>query len=101
MEKIIESNKEQDTYDLGYELGQHAKPGQVFTLVGDLGVGKTVFTKGLAALQSRSAARHLQLCRCMMKGACRSIILMFTESVMWKRWTRSVMRIMSTAKGLA
>ena len=49
MEKIIESNKEQDTYDLGYELGQHAKPGQVFTLVGDLGVGKTVFTKGLAA----------------------------------------------------
>ena len=37
MEKIIESNKEQDTYDLGYELGQHAKPGQVFTLVGDLG----------------------------------------------------------------
>ena len=27
MEKIIESNKEQDTYDLGYELGQHAKPG--------------------------------------------------------------------------
>ena len=49
MERIIESNKEQDTYDLGYELGQHAKPGQVFTLVGDLGVGKTVFTKGLAA----------------------------------------------------
>ena len=40
MEKIIESNKEQDTYDLGYELGQHAKPGQVFTLVGDLGVGR-------------------------------------------------------------
>ena len=101
MEKIIESNKEQDTYDLGYELGQHAKPGQVFTLVGDLGVGKTVFTKGLAAGLGRSAARHLQLCRCMMKGACRSIILMFTGSVMWKRWTRSVMRIMSTAKGLA
>ena len=49
MGKIIESNKEQDTYDLGYELGQHVKPGQVFTLVGDLGVGKTVFTKGLAA----------------------------------------------------
>ena len=48
MEKIIESNKEQDTYDLGYELGQHAKPGQVFTLVGDLGVGKTVFTQGFA-----------------------------------------------------
>lgn len=66
MEKIIESNKEQDTYDLGYELGQHAKPGQVFTLVGDLGVGKTVFTKGLAAglghYRAGAAARHLQLC---------------------------------------
>ena len=48
MEKIIESNKEQDTYDLGYELGQHAKPGQVFTLVGDLGVGKTIFSQGFA-----------------------------------------------------
>ena len=92
MEKIIESNKEQDTYDLGYELGQHAKPGQVFTLVGDLGVGKTVFTKDWPpdlALQSRSAVRHLQLCRCMMKGACRSIILMFTGSVTLKRWRRS------------
>ena len=104
MEKIIESNKEQDTYDLGYELGQHAKPGQVFTLVGDLGVGKTVFTKGLAAglgITEPVSSRHLQLCRCMMKGACRSIILMFTGLVMWKRWTRSVMRIMSTAKGSA
>ena len=48
MEKIIESNKEQDTYDLGYELGQHAKTGQVFTLVGDLGVGKTIFSQGFA-----------------------------------------------------
>ena len=26
---------------------------------------------------------------------------MFTGSVMWKRWTRSVMRIMSTAKGVS
>ena len=29
-------------------LGQEAKAGQVFTLTGDLGVGKTVFTQGLA-----------------------------------------------------
>ena len=45
----IESRCEQDTYDLGYQLGKTAKEGQVFTLIGDLGVGKTVFTKGLAA----------------------------------------------------
>lgn len=44
----IETNNEKETYDLGYSLGKQAKAGQVFTLVGDLGVGKTVFTKGLA-----------------------------------------------------
>ena len=45
----IETRCEKETYDLGFRLGQEAKPSQVFTLVGDLGVGKTVFTKGLAA----------------------------------------------------
>ena len=46
---IIESNNEKETYNLGYRFGKHEKAGQVFTLTGDLGVGKTVFTKGLAA----------------------------------------------------
>lgn len=45
---FIESNSEKDTYLLGLELGRKAKAGTVYTLVGDLGVGKTVFTKGLA-----------------------------------------------------
>ncbi len=45
----IESRSEKETYDLGYRIGLEAKAGQVFTLVGDLGVGKTIFTKGLAA----------------------------------------------------
>lgn len=45
----IESRSEKETYDLGYRIGMEAKAGQVFTLVGDLGVGKTIFTKGLAA----------------------------------------------------
>ena len=48
MAKIIETNQEKETFALGVEMGKSAKPGQVFTLVGDLGVGKTVFTKGLA-----------------------------------------------------
>ena len=30
------------------KIGSHAKAGEVYTLVGDLGVGKTVFTQGLA-----------------------------------------------------
>lgn len=45
----IETNSEKETYEFGCKLGREAKPGQVFTLIGDLGVGKTVFTKGFAA----------------------------------------------------
>lgn len=45
---IIESYSEQDTYDLGVKIGREAKPGEVYTLIGDLGVGKTVLTKGVA-----------------------------------------------------
>ena len=46
---VIETYQEKETYELGRRLGAEAKAGQVYTLVGDLGVGKTVFTKGLAA----------------------------------------------------
>ena len=46
---VIESHSRQETYELGRTLGQQAKAGDVYTLVGDLGVGKTVFTQGLAA----------------------------------------------------
>ena len=45
---IIETNSEKETYAFGLELGKKAHAGQVYTRVGDLGVGKTVFTKGLA-----------------------------------------------------
>ena len=45
---IIETRSAEETYQLGIEIGQMAKKGQVYTLVGDLGVGKTVFTQGLA-----------------------------------------------------
>lgn len=46
--EIIESNSEKETFELGVRIGENAKPGDVFTLIGDLGVGKTVFTQGLA-----------------------------------------------------
>ena len=45
---IIETRSAKETYQLGVELGKKAQRGQVFTMVGDLGVGKTVFTQGLA-----------------------------------------------------
>lgn len=45
---IIESLNEKDTFLLGEKIGQDAEPGSVFALLGDLGVGKTVFTQGVA-----------------------------------------------------
>lgn len=45
---VIETNSPEETFRTGKELGEKAVPGQVFTLTGDLGVGKTVFTQGLA-----------------------------------------------------
>lgn len=45
---IIETNNAKETFELGVQIGQEAKAGDVYTLVGDLGVGKTVFTQGLA-----------------------------------------------------
>lgn len=46
--QIIETTSPKETEELGIKMGQEAKPGEVYTLIGDLGVGKTVFTQGIA-----------------------------------------------------
>jgi len=48
-EMVFETNSAEETYALGVTIGQEAVPGAVYALLGDLGVGKTVFTKGVAA----------------------------------------------------
>lgn len=45
---VLETRSPEETFQVGMRLGQEAQAGQVFTLTGDLGVGKTVFTQGLA-----------------------------------------------------
>ncbi|WP_273327943.1 tRNA (adenosine(37)-N6)-threonylcarbamoyltransferase complex ATPase subunit type 1 TsaE [Vallitalea guaymasensis] len=45
---IYKSFSAEETKKIGKELGQDAKKGQIYCLIGDLGVGKTVFTKGFA-----------------------------------------------------
>ena len=45
---VIETRSPEETFRLGRKLGEAALPGQVFTLTGDLGTGKTVFTQGFA-----------------------------------------------------
>lgn len=45
---VLETRSPEQTFQIGMRLSQAAKPGQVYTLTGDLGVGKTVFTQGFA-----------------------------------------------------
>lgn len=45
---VIETRSPEGTFAVGEKIGRESKAGQVYTLVGDLGVGKTVFTQGLA-----------------------------------------------------
>ena len=45
---IAETFSEKETRDLGEKLGRAAVPGGLYTLTGDLGTGKTVFTQGFA-----------------------------------------------------
>lgn len=47
-EMIYETVSAEETRELGRKIGAKAAPGSVYTLVGDLGVGKTVFTQGIA-----------------------------------------------------
>ena len=45
---IYETFSPEETKALGQKIGTEALPGSVYTLLGDLGVGKTVFTQGIA-----------------------------------------------------
>ena len=45
---VYETNSPEETFALARRLGEQAQPGTVYTLTGDLGVGKTVFAQGLA-----------------------------------------------------
>ncbi|MBI4854021.1 MAG: tRNA (adenosine(37)-N6)-threonylcarbamoyltransferase complex ATPase subunit type 1 TsaE [Acidobacteria bacterium] len=46
---IFLTHSAEETFELGYEIGESLKTPTVILLDGELGAGKTVFTKGLAA----------------------------------------------------
>ena len=49
MDKAVwETNSPEETFALGEKIGREALPGQIYTLIGDLGTGKTVFTQGMS-----------------------------------------------------
>ena len=45
---VIETRSPKETFEFGKKIGELAKAGEIYTLIGDLGVGKTVFTQGFA-----------------------------------------------------
>lgn len=45
---IKETFSPEETFAFGEAMGKMAKPGEIYTLIGELGVGKTVFTQGIA-----------------------------------------------------
>ena len=47
--EVIETNTPEETYEAGKRLGLAATAGEIYTLSGELGVGKTIFTQGIAA----------------------------------------------------
>lgn len=47
MEKVIYTNDYNETINLGEKIGNLLHPGDVILLDGDLGAGKTTFTKGI------------------------------------------------------
>ncbi|MBR3367319.1 MAG: tRNA (adenosine(37)-N6)-threonylcarbamoyltransferase complex ATPase subunit type 1 TsaE [Lachnospiraceae bacterium] len=44
----MESHSREETLAIGRKLGEAAQAGEIYALVGDLGTGKTVFSKGFA-----------------------------------------------------
>ncbi|MGL4798954.1 MAG: tRNA (adenosine(37)-N6)-threonylcarbamoyltransferase complex ATPase subunit type 1 TsaE [Cellulosilyticaceae bacterium] len=42
------SLSEQQTFEKAYDIAKQAVPGEIYCLIGDLGVGKTIFSKGFA-----------------------------------------------------
>ncbi len=45
---VYETNCEEQTYKIGFDIAANSKPGDIYCLIGDLGVGKTIFSKGFA-----------------------------------------------------
>ena len=44
-ETVYETYSPEETKELGKRIGERANPGDVYTLNGELGVGKTTFTQ--------------------------------------------------------
>ena len=48
MMRVFETQSEKETFEVGRQMAENSKPGEIYCLLGDLGVGKTIFPKGFA-----------------------------------------------------
>ena len=80
MTQSMESNSEKETWEIGNRIAQQCEAGTIVLLHGDLGVGKTVFTKGFAAglgVEEPVNSPPLRSYRFMKADVFRYIILMY------------------------
>ena len=93
---VVETNSEQETFLTGKKMGEQASPGQILCIDGDLGVGKTVFTKGFAAglgILEEVNSPTFTILQIYDEGGFRSIILMSIESEIRRKCMKSDLRI--------
>lgn len=101
---IIETNSPEETFALGQKLGEQAKAGQIYTLNGDLGVGKTVFTQGIArglGITEAVSSPTFTIVQVYEEGRLPFYHSTYTVSEISKRWKRSVMMTISLEMGCA
>lgn len=104
MSRIFETNGEQETRALGERLGKAAEPGQIYTLIGDLGVGKTVFTQGFAkglGIDEPISSPTFTIVQIYDEGRMPFYHLMYTVSGILRKWMKSVMRTAFTERASA
>lgn len=99
---VIETRSPEETFETGRKLGEKAVPGQVFTLMGDLGVGKTVFTQGLArglGIQEPVSSPTFTIVQVYEEGRLPFYHLTSTGSGTWRRWMKWDMMIILWGTG--
>lgn len=97
----FETFSSEETLELGRKFGREAQPGEVYTLVGDLGVGKTVFTQGIAqglGIEEPICSPTFTIVQVYEEGRMPFYHLMSTVSGISKRWMRSDMRTIFTVR---
>lgn len=93
---IIETTNAEETFKLGVKIGEQARPGEIYTLNGDLGVGKTVFTQGVArglGIEEPVNSPTFTIVQVYEEGKMPFYHLMYIALVILKKWKKSDMMI--------